>query len=218
MTFIVASEASDSTVTAVAEAFAERFSTTLAYVRPSDDWQGDVLRNLTNNDVTLAVMATDEPRLSVWAVAEAARKPLLLVPRSTQRRTIARVLVPLDGSAETAAAALAPLNWLSRAGLDIVLLHVFDPKNVPMHWDQASHALASWESEFLARHGRDQLAHVTLRTGVAGEHIVQVAKSENIDVIVLLWSRRISAGHARTVRQTVTESDIPILLIPMTAD
>jgi nucleotide-binding universal stress UspA family protein len=61
-------------------------------------------------------------------------------------------------------------------------------------------------------------ARLELRSGVAGEQVVDVAMAEQVDLIALGWSQRLDAGRARTVRRTVTEASVPVMLVPLFTD
>lgn len=126
---------------------------------------------------------------------------------------MSRVLVPLDGSAGAARAVSAVLEELATAGLDLVVLQVFDPTTVPRFWDQPAHAVQSWAGEFLARYCAHQGARLELRRGIAGQHVVDVAAREHVDLITMGWTGRMSTGCARTVRAALTRAPAPVLLV-----
>ena len=81
----------------------------------------------------------------IWRrVVQRSARPVVLVPAAARGRRpqIRRVLVPLDGTAESAAAVAETVEQFARAGVDLVVLHVFDAETVPRFWDQAAHARA----------------------------------------------------------------------------
>lgn len=146
-------------------------------------------------------------------------KPILVVPVRRGARTssaIERVLVPLDGTPESARAVRDVVRMFAKTGTEVVVLHVFAEKTVPRFWDQAAHAGRAWGNEFLARFCDEPGARIELRSGVPGERVVDVATSESVDLIALGWSRNLAAGHARTVRAILAEARIPLLLVPVT--
>ena len=59
--------------------------------------------------------------------------PIVMVPPSVRcaPRPIGRVLVPLDGTAEAAAAVAETATLLSGAGVELLILHVFVEQTVP---------------------------------------------------------------------------------------
>jgi nucleotide-binding universal stress UspA family protein len=128
------------------------------------------------------------------------------------------VLIPLDGTPEAAAAVDRSVELFARAGVDLVVLHVFDQATVPRFWDQPAHARRAFEDEFMARYCAVPGARLELRSGVAGEQVIDVAAAEQVDLIALGWSQRLDAGRARVVRRTVTAADVPVMLVPLVTD
>jgi nucleotide-binding universal stress UspA family protein len=152
-----------------------------------------------------------------FAVMAQARKPILVVPPDARLLTserFERVLIPLEGTAQSADAVAAELESLGRAGVGIVVLHVFGPGTLPRFWDQASHAGQSWGSEFLARWCDQPGVEVRLRSGEVVAAILEVAAAESSDIIALGWSQYTAGDRARVVRGIVARSDIPVLLTP----
>ena len=175
-----------------------------------------VLEALGGPGVSAAVLAaeTDEAA-ACWRVVQRADKPVVLVPPGARPTgTISRALVPLDGTGRSAAAVADLVGLLAGAGVDIVVLHVFDATTVPMFWDQAAHAGQAWSAQFLERHVPTG-ARLELRTGTPGEHVVSVADAERTDLIALGWSRHLGPGRALTVRRSVVEAGRPVLLVPV---
>jgi len=145
-------------------------------------------------------------------------KPIVLVPvdpRATAPEQISRMLVPLDGTIESAETVAETVELFAVSGADIVVLHVFDETTVPKFWDQAVHARKSWDEEFLARYCHQPDARLELRTGSPGASILDVAATEHADLIALGWGQNLSPGRARTVRSAVAQSNTPILLLPI---
>ena len=140
-----------------------------------------VLGALDSPGTVLAVLARDERSRPIWRrVAQRSARPVVLVPAAARGRRpeIRRVLLPLDGTAESAAAVAGAVEQFARAGVDLVALHVFDAETVPRFWDQAAHARRAWAEEFLARYCAQPGARLELRTGVAGERVLDVAEAE----------------------------------------
>jgi nucleotide-binding universal stress UspA family protein len=176
-----------------------------------------VLQALDEPSAVLAVLAAyPSPRAVCWRVVEQARKPVVLVPpgAKVRRPAISRVLLPLDGTPESAVAVADTISLLARAGVDLVVLHVFDAATVPRFWDQAAHAHQAWAEEFLARNAATAGARLELRSGSPGKHVVDVAGAEQADLIALGWSQRLDAGRSRTVRRSVLHAGVPVLLVP----
>jgi nucleotide-binding universal stress UspA family protein len=177
-----------------------------------------VLTALEDPSALLAVLTAERSaRATCWVVMQHAAKAIVLVPPNAPRRaeTIGRVLVPLDGTPESAAAVSRTVDLLANAGVDLVALHVFDADTVPRFWDQPAHAASAFTAEFLARNVPPTGARLELRSGSPGEHIVDVAAAEGADLIALGWSQQLDPGRARTVRRCVQDSTVPIMLIPV---
>ncbi len=146
------------------------------------------------------------------------RKPVVITPQLLTAQhplVVSRVLLPLDGSQESAAAVAPTARLLADAGVDLVVLHVFTETTVPRFWDQAAHAWRSWDSEFLARYCPQPAVRLHLRTGAPGEQVVAVAAEEHVDLIALGWSQRLDPDRAATVRRTISESHVPVMLVPV---
>ena len=180
-----------------------------------------VIRALHRPSTLTGVLPGDERWRQLWQpVAQRSAKPVVLVPAGARRlpRRIRRVLLPLDGTARSAAAAAEAAERFARSGAELVVLHVFDAVTVPKFWDQHAHASQAWEQEFLARYCALPGVRLELRSGVAAEHMAKVAGAEQADMIALAWSQRLDPGRAAAVRQTILEAEVPVMLIPMPAD
>ena len=219
LAFTTAGRAAGS-VTSVATSLARTLDLTVER-RPMST-SAEVLQDVGNADVRIAALpytAGHTARL-VTDVIQRCTKPLLVVPvsrRATPPSSIDRVLVPLNGTIESAATVAGTVALFGASGADIVVLHVFDETTVPKFWDQPVHARTSWVSEFLNRYCHQPNVRMELRSGTPGERILDVAESEHTDLITLGWARSLSAGHARTVRSTLAQSTIPVLLLPIAA-
>lgn len=148
-----------------------------------------------------------------------ASKPVVVVPpnSTTSPSTVARALVPLDGTREAAVAVDATVRDLSAAGLEVIVLHVLDRDSVPACLDQPHHALESWEHEFVAR-WTDADHRMVLRRGDPQDCVLEVAEAEEADLVVLGWSQDLSTGRAQVIRELLTHSRIPLLLAPTVVD
>lgn len=167
--------------------------------------------------VAAAVRAATNPRAACWQVMARSAKPVLLVPPALpqQRRTIDRALLPLDGTARSAEAVRGVARLLASAGVELLVLHVFDATTVPMFWDQRAHAHRAFTDEFLARAGAPQGTRLELRSGQPAVHVLQVARKADVDLIALGWSQCMDTGRARTVRESVLHASVPVLLVPV---
>ncbi len=144
-------------------------------------------------------------------------KPVAVVPPDgTGRRRIARVLVPLEGSLESSRAVAETIARAGRRDLEILVLHVHGPDTVPAFEDQPQHAVRAWADEFAARFVEVPYADVEVirQVGVAGEQIVAVADEVEADLIALGWSQDLAPGRARSIREALARSAVPVLLVP----
>ena len=186
----------------------------------TDDVSAAVLLSIDDPAVQLAVLpycAGDLAR-KITGVIMNCPKPVVLMPigrGATSPGMISRVLVPLDGTHESAGTMAETIALFAASGTDIVVLHVFDETTVPKFWDQPAHARKSWDEEFLARYCNQPDARLELRTGRPGESIPDVAATEHADLIALGWAQNLSAGRASTVRTTLSRASTPILLLPV---
>jgi Universal stress protein family len=179
-----------------------------------------LLHEMDKPATLLGVLSRDEPTPSTWQrVVRDAAKPIVVVPEMAERvrPMISRVLVPLDGTPEAAAAVAQAVGLFAGAGIDVVVLHVFDASTVPRFWDQAAHARRAWEEEFMTRFCAQPGARLELRSGTAGQQVLDVAATEGVDLITLGWSQRLDPGRAQTVRRTVLEAAVPVMLVPLAA-
>jgi nucleotide-binding universal stress UspA family protein len=177
-----------------------------------------VLAELAKAGTALGVMSgTRSLQRFVWPVLQRAQKPVLLVPAVSQPWThvIDRALIPLDGSAESAGAVAETIRLLAHAGVDLVVLHVFDATTVPKFWDQPAHAEQAWQTEFIARYCDQPGVRLQLRSGVPGEHILDIADTEQVDLIALGWSQQLDEARAQTLRQTLRDAHVPVLIMPI---
>jgi nucleotide-binding universal stress UspA family protein len=178
-----------------------------------------VLEELDQTDAVLGVLARDTALFGLsWQVAGRSAKPIVVVPPALAvppPSVISRVLVPLDGTLESATAVRTTMELFADAGIKLIILHVFDETTAPRFWDQVAHARRCWEEEFRARFRAPVNARIELRSGIPGDHVVKVATDERIDLITLGWSQCLDAGRARTVRKTVDEAGIPVMLVPL---
>lgn len=177
-----------------------------------------VMQALGRPGTLSGVLASSELTRPLWQhIAQQSAKPVVLVPPGPQDRppVIRRVLLPLDGTAQSAAAIAEAAGQLARGGIEIVVLHVFDAETVPRFWDQHAHAGHAWEQEFLARYCALPGARLELRSGDPAGHVVQVAREQRADMIALAWAQRLQPGHALVVRRAVLVAGVPVILIPV---
>ena len=144
-------------------------------------------------------------------------KPVVVVPPDgTTGGTIARVLMPLEGTEASSQAIAGTLALLDRSDLEILVLHVHPMDAVPAFQDQPHHAIPAWEHEFAARFVSipDTRVEIIERVGSAADRVAGVAHDTRADLIMLGWDQDLAPGHADVVRDTLAHSDVPVLLVP----
>jgi nucleotide-binding universal stress UspA family protein len=186
-----------------------------------------IVAALGGADVALAVIgARGHPAgrrpagSTALAVATRAAKPVVVVPpdpRDPPPAGLHRVLVPLDGSADTARAVEQTMRWFAGSGVEIVALHVFDAATVPRFWDRPEHDHAAWTREFLARNAPAAGSRLEVRSGWPSDRVLEVAGAERADMIALGWGRRLAPDRAAVVRDVLARSPVPVMLLPRPA-
>jgi nucleotide-binding universal stress UspA family protein len=187
---------------------------------------GGLVKACENEDVRVLVAglrgtpAGPRPAGSVaLALIVALGKPVVVVPPQARvPYTLERILVPLDGTAETAEALRDVLDLVSEAPADVVALHVLEHHALPLFSDQPQHEADTWRREFLIRHGPQlERRHLEVRIGSPAEHLLPVADKMEADLIALAWAQDLAAGRAAVIREALGRSDIPVLLVPVSS-
>ena len=152
------------------------------------------------------------------AIVERATKPVVVVPPEASGPRpggIRRVLVPVNDHPMSADATARALRLLGRAGVTVETVHVFERETTPFFLDRPERDLELWSEELLARLFAKPGTTLTLRTGEPGRVVVEEAEGRRVDMIALGWSQRFSEGHARHVREILSRSTVPVLLLPV---
>ena len=123
------------------------------------------------------------------------------------------LLIPLDGSPESAAA-LPPARALARAlGASLQLLRVIPPRN-PSRANEATRSLEAIRGELA---GEPALSvDWTIREGMPAEEIARGASQEGADLIVMATHGRAGLDrllHGSVAWQTLVASPVPLLLV-----
>lgn len=208
----------DDNVVIVADALATLLDATARAFRAPDgepQTRIDAVMTELGGDVVAAVLSAQVPAPLCWEVMQRATIPLLVVPRYAElvRDRITTVLLPLDGSPETAASVAPLAARLADAHSRVLIVHVFDEATVPAFWDQAAHSQQHWADEFLLRN-LPSVGDLRLRRGPTPEEVVIEAQRADADLIVIGWGQDLGAGRARTVRRALLNGSVPVLLVP----
>jgi nucleotide-binding universal stress UspA family protein len=206
--------------------------------RPADE----IARALDRPEVELLVLTTlagGDPDRELGSVAREvavnSTRPLLTLrpdighhPARTAP-PLSRLLVPIDGTIETACA-LRPVTTLAkRFGASVDVLYVVAGGAVerapgalaaPRYVDQPQHEWRSWESEVRERlivecagFSPSAAIAVHVRQGDPGGEIVRFAREGHFDAIVLVRRSRMEAERAPTLRHVIRESPCPLLVV-----
>jgi hypothetical protein len=150
-------------------------------------------------------------------IVEVVDKPVVVVPPdiAVRARPIRRLLLPLEGTHESSRPIVERLYSLVDRELEMIVLHVFTPETMPRVLDRPVRDLLLWGDEFGARYGPSG-ARVECRLGVVAEQVARVVADEAVDMVALSWSQDVSPGHAEVVRDVVSRSTVPVMLVPVT--
>jgi nucleotide-binding universal stress UspA family protein len=167
----------------------------------------EIVRAGERPDVALVVLAVcglpegHAPGDTARAVATRLSRPVLVVPpASAPRPTLTRVLFPLDGNRGVSDALRPLIAAYVAVGFDVIALHVFQPDTVP---------------RFLDEHCAELGIRLVTRPGPTTESLLEVAVTEDVDIIALGWHQDLSPHHAAVVRKVLTTADRPVALIPL---
>ena len=208
----------DTQVAGAAAALAELFGVSAVPMpivdRRAVDRAATVEAALTSDDVVGAALSAHGASPVCWDVMTRVDQPLLVVPRRSNRvlRHVRRVLLPLDGTAETSYAVAGIARRALDTGAQVTAVHVFDTATVPAFWDQAAHTHGSWTREFLRRH-LPAPVELDLRSGRPAEEVLAEADESGADLVVVAWGRDLDHGRASTVRRAIDEGLTPVLLV-----
>jgi nucleotide-binding universal stress UspA family protein len=182
----------------------------------------EIVRVGERPDVALVVLALSNlpsrhaPGHTAQAVATRLSKPVLLVPPGPPPRpTLTRVLFPLDGNRGVSSALHPLIAAYVALGFEVIALHVFQPDTVPRFLDRPED-IDVWREQFLAEHCAELGIRLVTRPGPTTESLLDVAITEDVDIIAMGWHQDLSAHHAAVVRKVLTAADRPVALIPLT--
>jgi len=193
-------------------------------LRIVDGTVSDVLAEMSGDPdvVALAVGSRDVPAAAcppghiAMELVTAVRKPVLVIPPdAAQPSRLREVLVPLDGTMQTAEALSEAISFAVKNGLEVSIVHVHDESCLPCFEDQPQHESAAWVDEFLRRYcAIDGKLPVVTRIGDVADEILAVSQERGTDLIMLAWKRDLAPGRAAVVRDLLTRSSVPLLLYP----
>jgi hypothetical protein len=150
---------------------------------------------------------------------EHAAKPIVVVPPDAGPRpaSMHRLLLPLEGARPSSRAVIEHLLPLVADDVELVALHVLGADGPPPILDHARWDLDLWKDEFLARHC-PAAARVRVHAGPVGDGVADACRSEEPDLVVLSWAQDASPDRAAVVRDVLSHSRTPVLLLPEARD
>jgi nucleotide-binding universal stress UspA family protein len=143
--------------------------------------------------------------------------PVVVVPPDALEHlphNLHKALVPLDAATAAAPILQVAVSALAEAGAEVVVLHVVE--DPPRFLDHPERDLEEWAHQLVGRH-LPVAVRTEIRTGGTARNALMVAAAEQVDLIVLAWSRRLDAGHAAVVRDVLSGACVPVLLLPLEA-
>lgn len=102
------------------------------------------------------------------------------------------------------------------AGVEAIAVHVLAPSSVPRFLDGPADA-AMWVAELAALHVADLGVRLEVRVGEPVGTLLQVAETEDVDVVALGWRQDLSPERSRVVRGILAQSTRPVALGPVPA-
>ena len=182
----------------------------------------EILRTMDRADVLVGVIgarATTGGRRPVGRttlhVIARMNKPVVVVPPDLiAPGSFRRLLVPLEGTEESSQPVLDRLGPLLRSDVEVVVLHVFTDVTQPAMLDRPLRDLQMMGKRIPRRATIPHAAGIEFRPGPVAMRVAEVSQEQSIDLIVLSWSQDISAERARVVREVLSASALPVLLLP----
>jgi hypothetical protein len=141
-----------------------------------------------------------------------ALKPVVVVPLEVNAPGVfRRLLIPLEGTEASSLAVLERLCPLLVTAVELVVLHAFTEGTVPAMLDSPAYGLDVLGKEFLTLHC-PYSNRVEFCLGPVAKRVAEASREH--DLVVLSWSQDSSPGRARTVREVLDASAVPVLLLP----
>lgn len=144
-------------------------------------------------------------------------------------RRMQRVLLPLDGTPETAAAIQPAVDLAYAAGAEIDVIHVVsagqersgEPGSfgAPRYVDHPEHDWPAWSHEFITRFLTcvaecpvRPRSRVFLRSGDLVDEVLKFAEEETPSIIAMTWHGRFDHEHESAVKRVLCGSKSPVML------
>lgn len=163
-------------------------------------------------------------------VLRTAECPVVLVPPHRGRRpwALRQLALPHDGTLTSAAAIAPAADLASRAGAELVVLHVATPSaerptesgtfTAPRYLDHPHHEWPIWAREFLERvrcachPGDSEKIRLVLAKGETSAAILEFAQRNASDLIAVAWRGCVGPECAQTIRRVVRDAHCPVIV------
>jgi nucleotide-binding universal stress UspA family protein len=149
------------------------------------------------------------------ALARVTDKPVVVVPPGSHPPEHLRtVVVAMEGTPGKARALQRSIEISSRAGLDIVVVHVHDEDSVPSFSDQVQHETEAYAKEFFSRHliGAPQM-RLELRLGIPANEVLAAVESAQAELVAVGWPRSQDPRRGAVAREILDRSPVAVLLV-----
>lgn len=148
-------------------------------------------------------------------LVESSDKPVVVVPpEAVSPGTLRCLLVPLEGTEGTSRAVIEKLRPLVTGEVEMIVLHVFTEATMPPMLDRPEYDLEILGKEFLHHHFPEG-TRIVLRPGPVARQVGEVSREQGADLIVLSWSQDTSKDRAAVIREVLSSSPIPVVLLPV---
>ena len=134
------------------------------------------------------------------------------------RRSLRRVVVPVEGRGEPSPDLRAAVSAFEVSGSAVYAVHIFDRTAVPAFWEGWQDT-ELWADEFGRRFapGTPDVP-MELCTGDIATAVLDMAERHDADLVALEWRRTFDGGHGAVVREVLSRTTIPVLLVSTTEE
>jgi nucleotide-binding universal stress UspA family protein len=142
-------------------------------------------------------------------------RPVVVVPPGSHPPEHLRTaLVAMEGTPGKARALQRSIEISTRAGLEIVVVHVHDEDSVPSFSDQVQHEAEAYATEFFARHliGAPQM-RLELRFGIPAIEVLAAIESSQAELVAVGWPRSDDPRRGAVAKEILARSPVPVLSV-----
>jgi nucleotide-binding universal stress UspA family protein len=142
-------------------------------------------------------------------------KPVVVVPPGSRPPAhLHTALVAMEGTPGKARALQRSIEISTRAGLEIVVVHVHDEDSVPSFSDQVQHEAEAYATEFFARHliGAPQM-RLELRLGIPAIEVLAAIESSQAELVAVGWPGTEDPLRGAVAKEILERSPVPVLLV-----